>query len=400
MVRAAATPVFLVDNPDSRPYYRGIPMSPADRRQDVKASYFGCMGYADRDQFPAGWPVPPSYHDPDVSLRSYREGMDECELAEELGFDWISLSEHHYSGNRTTPNPAVMAAAVAERCRKAKIALLGQLLPINNPVRVAEEIGMLDNLTGGRLVAAFMRGTPSEDQVYDLNPSEGRERLIEAMDLVLKSLTEPEPFSWEGRFYRYRTVSVWPWPVQRPLPPLLVATRSADTVRFAASRRLGLGISYEHPNDMTGIVDDYRRWSADHGWEPAQDDVVFRGGICIAETDEKAQALRDRVHAAGGGRGMNIGRSLAQAVQAARSGNPTSASVPQSPAPLSGGTPRTQLNFVGSPDTVVEQLRAYHKQCGVGVVDLAFQQPGLNHRDVMAEIELFGREVLPRIHEF
>ena len=97
---------------------------------------------------------------------------------------------------------------------------------------------------------------------------------------------------------------------------------------------------------------------------------------------------------------MNIGRSLAQAVQAARSGrlSPTP-DVPAS-APPSGGAPRTQLNFVGSPDTVAEQLRAYHERCGVGVVDLAFQQPGLNHQDVMAEIELFGREVLPRIHEF
>ena len=164
----------------------------------MKASYFGCMSYADRDKFPDGWPVPPAFHDPEVSQRSYAEGMAECELAEDVGFDWISLSEHHYSGNRTTPNPAVMAAAVAERCKTARIALLGQLLPLNNPVRAAEEIGMLDNLTGGRLIAAFMRGTPGEDQVYDLNPAEGRERLIEAMDLVLKALTEPQPFSWEG----------------------------------------------------------------------------------------------------------------------------------------------------------------------------------------------------------
>jgi alkanesulfonate monooxygenase SsuD/methylene tetrahydromethanopterin reductase-like flavin-dependent oxidoreductase (luciferase family) len=97
---------------------------------------------------------------------------------------------------------------------------------------------------------------------------------------------------------------------------------------------------------------------------------------------------------------MNIGRSLAQAVQAARSGR--SSLTPDAPAspPPSGGAPRTQLNFVGSPDTVVEQLRAYHEKCGVGVVDFAFQQPGLNHKDVTAEIELFGREVLPRIREF
>ena len=368
----------------------------------MKASYFGCMGYADRDQFPAGWPVAPHHHDPEVSLRSYQEGIAECELAEELGFDWISLSEHHYSGNRTTPNPAVMAAAVAERCKRARIALLGQLLPINNPVRVAEEIGMLDNLTGGRLIAAFMRGTPSEDQVYDLNPAEGRERLIEGMDLVLKALTEPEPFSWEGRHYRYRTVSVWPWPVQRPMPPIIVATRTPDTVQFAAQRRLSLGISYDSPDDMAGVVDQYRRWCQDAGWQPQPDDIVYRGGICIADTDEQAFAIRDRVHAAGGGRGTNIGRSLAQAVQAARSGNPAPAPAPAEPARADapGRGPRTMLNFVGSPDTVVNQLREFHDRCGVGVVDFAFQQPGLNHRDVMAEIELFGREVLPRIHEF
>ena len=145
----------------------------------MKASYFGCMGYQERDKFPAGWPVPPSYYDPEVAMQSYRDGMAECRLAEEAGFDWVSLSEHHYSGNRTTPNPAVMAAAVAQQCQRVKIALLGQLLPILNPVRAAEEIGMLDNLTEGRLVVAFMRGTLSEDQVYSLNPVEGRDKLLE-----------------------------------------------------------------------------------------------------------------------------------------------------------------------------------------------------------------------------
>ena len=80
----------------------------------MKASYFGCMGYSERHKFPADWPVPPSFQDPKISMRSYQEGIEECEFAEEMGFDWVSLSEHHYSGNRTTPNPAVMAAAVAD----------------------------------------------------------------------------------------------------------------------------------------------------------------------------------------------------------------------------------------------------------------------------------------------
>ena len=367
----------------------------------MKASYFASMSYAERHNFPAGWPVPPSYFDPEVSLRSYQDGMAECELAEALGFDWLSFSEHHYSGNRTTPNPAVMAAAVAERCRRVRIALLGQLLSLNNPIRAAEEIGMLDNLTGGRLVAAFMRGTPSEDLVYDLNPAEGRERLIEAMDLAIKALTELQPFSWEGRYYQYRTVSLWPQPVQRPLPPLLVATRSEDTVRYAAAKRLGLGVSYDPPDSMAAVVTKYREWCSDAGWQPSPEQIVYRGGICLAETDAAAETLKQRVEAAGGGRGTFIGQSLAGAVQAARTGSePPAQTAAPTPTPAQRGGGVRMLNFVGSPDTVARQLRAYHDQCGVGVVDLAFQQPGLTHQDVMAELELFGRAVLPQIRDF
>ena len=201
----------------------------------MKASLFAQMGYAERHKFPATWPVPPSYHDPAVTMQSYEDGLEECELAEEMGFDWISCSEHHYSGNRLTPNPAVMAAAVSQRCKKVRIALLGQLLQHHNPVRAAEEIGMLDNLTGGRVIMAFLRGIPSEDLPYGMNPAEGRARLFEGMDLLLKALTEPQPFSWEGRYYQFRTVSVCPRPVQQPLPPVIVATRSA---RCGPVRRL------------------------------------------------------------------------------------------------------------------------------------------------------------------
>ena len=209
----------------------------------MKASYFGSMGYSERHKFPAEGPVPPSFLDTVTSVRSYQDGLRECEFAEELGFDWISVSAHHYSGTRTTPHPVVMAAAVAERCKKAKIALMGQLLPLMNPIRAAEEIGMLDNMTNGRVVMGFMRSTISEDQAYGINPEEGRGRLMESMDLILKALTEPQPFSWEGRYYQYRTVSVWPPPDQKPLPPAIISTRSEDTVADGAKKRLWLGLA-------------------------------------------------------------------------------------------------------------------------------------------------------------
>ena len=151
---------------------------------------------------------------------------------------------------------------------------------------------------------------------------------------------------------------------------------------------------------MTITVGKYRDWCADAGWEPSPDDIVYRGGICLGETDADAEALKDRIEAAGGGSGTFIGRSLSQAVQSARaSGQSGNQPPPAPPRARTGGTIR-MLNFVGSPDTVARQLREYHDSCGVGVADLAFQQPGLNHKDVMTQIELFGRAVLPQIHEF
>lgn len=373
----------------------------------MKASYLGAMGYSQRHTFPVTWPVPAAYHDPEVSVRSYQEGMDECEFAEEMGFDWVSFSEHHYSGRIATAVPAVMAAAVAERCKRVKIAMLGQLLPLNNPVRCAEELGLLDNLTNGRLIIGFLRGTPNEDQTYGVNPSEGRERLFEGMDLVLKALTEPQPFSWEGRYHQFRTVSVWPLPVQQPLPPVIVATRSDDTVRYAAENRLGLGVSFLPPSQMASITAKYFHWCREAGWQPQPDQVVFRGSIYLAETDKQAEDWLARRTAAGPvPGGIVLQPNVSRAVNAARA-REGSVSI-SAPSPNAfAGSPRGDvvglsgsLNFMGGPDTVVEQIKQFRDECGAGVVDLFFQQPGVDHQEVMREIDLFGREVLPRIRDF
>ena len=145
----------------------------------MKASYLGAMGYAHRRDFPPTWPTPPGYSGPETSVQSYQDGMEECEFAEEIGVEWVSFSEHHYSGRIATGTTAVMAAAVTERCKTIKIAMLGPLMPLNNPVRAAEELTLLDNLTNGRLVMGFLRGAPNEDQVYGVNPAEGRGRMLE-----------------------------------------------------------------------------------------------------------------------------------------------------------------------------------------------------------------------------
>ena len=367
----------------------------------MKASMFAGMGYSQRATFPSIWPVSPVHADPETSVQSYREGMDECELAEEMGFDWLSFSEHHYSGRIATGTPSVMASAVAERCKKIKIALLGHLLPLNNPVRVAEELALLDNLSNGRLVAGFLRGTPNEDQVYTVNPAEGRGRLLEGMDLSLKALTEPEPFSWEGRYYQFRTVAVWPRLVQQPLPQVVVGTRSDDTVRYAAEHRLGLGVSFLPVEETAKITDKYRAWCEEAGWTPGPDDIVYRGSIYVAETDKLANEWFEGLTQSRPGPNIPMRRTVAEAIEAARSGNvfDLRGVVAGSPEGDVVGN-SLGINFLGGPDTVAKQIKEFHDRCGVGVIDMPFQQNKVDHKAVLEEIELFGKEVIPQISEF
>ncbi|HEU0020963.1 MAG TPA: LLM class flavin-dependent oxidoreductase, partial [Dehalococcoidia bacterium] len=243
----------------------------------------------------------------------------------------------------------------------------------------------------------------SEDLPYSLNPAEGRGRLFEGMDLVLKALTEPQPFSWEGRFYQFRTVSVCPRPVQQPLPPVIVATRSEDAIRYAACHRLGLAVSYDGVEQVSQITRKYQQWCQEAGWRPTPDQIVYRASILLAETDRQAEDRLRRLQASGlPERGMNLRSSVTQAVFAARDGREFD---PRDRNGGATGTPvarprREQITFVGSPDSIVQQLKVFHDRCGTGVVDLGFQESGITHQEVMEEIELFGREVLPRIKEF
>jgi alkanesulfonate monooxygenase SsuD/methylene tetrahydromethanopterin reductase-like flavin-dependent oxidoreductase (luciferase family) len=122
----------------------------------------------------------------------------------------------------------------------------------------------------------------------------------------------------------------------------------------------------------------------------------------LGDTDREAESFLDGLEALGVQRGPAVGPTVARVVQSARAGETFDGRKVFAAGGNAGAerSVRGMVGFVGSPDTVVKQLKAFHEQCGVGVVDLAFQQPGIDHKHVMKEIELFGREVLPRIKEF
>ena len=215
-----------------------------------------------------GWPTPQQYFEPAEAARSYAINFDLARLADELGFDWVSTSEHHYSPRLLAPNAFVLSAALSQVVRRAKIAVLGPLVAMNNPVRIAEELALLDQLSGGRCIVLFLRGTPNEFLSYGVNPDETRARTQEATTLIVRSLTEGRPFGWIGRYYRFRTVSVWPGSVQQPHPPFYYSGNSKESAGFSASERLGMGISFYPVPFAAQLTEHYRQECARHGWHP------------------------------------------------------------------------------------------------------------------------------------
>ena len=127
----------------------------------MKVSYFETAHYLPPRQLPAEWPVPPEAYDREAGAQSYQGMVERMKFVEELGFDWISVAEHHYSPQRLTPNPVVSAAHLAAYATKIKIAVLGPIVSQSNPVKVAEELAMLDNLTRGRLVVGLCAVLPA-----------------------------------------------------------------------------------------------------------------------------------------------------------------------------------------------------------------------------------------------
>ncbi len=163
--------------------------------------------------------------------------MQQCEAAYAAGFDSLNFAEHHYSVNQLSPSPIFYAGLLGQRIPDAHIGVLGSDLPLHNPVQLAEEYSMLDNLLGGRLNIGLLRGTPNEYLTYGTNPWDSKEAFKEAVRLFIRALTEPEPFGWEGRYYRYRNVAIWPQPLQRPHPRILLSGNSPDSARFAGEMR-------------------------------------------------------------------------------------------------------------------------------------------------------------------
>ncbi|HVH75454.1 MAG TPA: LLM class flavin-dependent oxidoreductase [Stellaceae bacterium] len=262
----------------------------------MKVFVFDLLAYdANLDHLKEGaelpYPLPKRHFDAATAVRTYEEHLEAWELLDELGFDGVGFNEHHCSPYGLMNSPNLMAAA-AQRTKRLKLLIYGNLLPLHEPLRLAEELAMLDCLSQGRLISGFARGIPREYQVHNVPLAESRARFEEAYDIVTGAWTE-EVFSYRGRFWSYEDVALWPRPVQRPHPPVWIPiVGSKESIEFAGARDIpitpGLGRAQGLRDD---IIRYYAKCLAQSGHRITPDHLSL--GITAYVADSKQQALAE-----------------------------------------------------------------------------------------------------------
>lgn len=270
----------------------------------MKSIYFHLMPY---DGLEADFPtkyrsvwvdVPPHIVNSRRMHTLYNDYLDTLEYADRCGLDGIGVNEHHSNAYGLMASPNMMASALARRTSASAILVMGDSIPLYNPsVRVAEELAMLDVLSGGRLIAGFPVGSSQDTNfAYGIPPATTRERYREGFDLVRRAWQAPEPFSFNGKYTKLRYVNPLPKPLQEPHPPIWTpGSGSIETFDFAIDEDVPYCF-------LSYFGADFARSNLAKFWDRVSsaglDDNPYRAGIVqlvfVADTDGEAERLYER----------------------------------------------------------------------------------------------------------
>ena len=334
------------------------------------------------------------YEWPNPALRDWKtlfeEGIEEIQYSEEMGFDYCLVAEHHFSNYGNSPAPLLQALYIGQKTKRIKIATGILVLPIWDPLRLAEEVAVLDNLIDGRFICGVGRGyQPHEMSRFGIDLPESHQRFLEILDVLHLAWTRDESFTYEGEYIKIpNETTVWPKPLQQPHPPLWVAGTSVESMKLAAEWDMmpittGLLGSEGILGHMSALVQARRQLGKSN-------DALTLGLQCIthvAETDAEAEAQLSYA------RWQNrAGRALARLdVKNGR------VQVGPYEGELDDRNFLDRLYF-GSPDTVNEKFKQA-AELGVTHVSNWMMFGGIEHEKIMRSIRLMGEEVIPALKD-
>jgi alkanesulfonate monooxygenase SsuD/methylene tetrahydromethanopterin reductase-like flavin-dependent oxidoreductase (luciferase family) len=232
----------------------------------------------------------------DLPLREYYEQrLNVIEALDRSGFYAYHVAEHHFTPLGMAPSPSVFLSAIAQRTTRLRFGTFVYALPVHHPLRVLEEICMLDHMSGGRLEIGFGRGSvPFEISYYGQNAEERQEIYAERLELILKAFTV-KTLTWKGRYDQFENVPMEMEPFQKPHPPLWYGAHSPDSAERAARKGLNM-VTNDMPANARAIVARYREiWRDVQGPATLPKMGVVRF-IVVADSDAKAMTSARRAY--------------------------------------------------------------------------------------------------------
>ncbi len=373
----------------------------------MKAYHFTEMPYpcldavADRDTDYVN--IPNRVYDPATGAGLYSRYLDEYAIADELGLE-LMLNEHHQTPTCLDAAVPLMAAVLARITKRARILVLGN--PVANredPVRIAEEMAMIDVISRGRLDCGFVRGVPYEIFCSNTNPALTSERLWEGIELIHRAWTTHDgPFNFEGKHWHKRQVNIWPRPFQRPHPPIWT-TGSTISPAVAGIARKGYHFaSFLQPHDTVRRLFDVYRSGCAEGPAVANSRLAFMPLVFVADTRDEALAgaeklawfIRTRSPAQFRNPPGYVSIDLnVRALKGEFSGRTAAIRQRDMDYLIESG-----VVVAGTPDEVVRQITLFHDRVGGFGHLLCMLQAGfLSHEETVRSMTMFAREVYPRI---
>jgi alkanesulfonate monooxygenase SsuD/methylene tetrahydromethanopterin reductase-like flavin-dependent oxidoreductase (luciferase family) len=319
---------------------------------------------------------------PQVATAVFDTGVALWHRMEKLGFEGIFFSEHHF-GLSYSPSPNLLIAAIARSTERLRLGTMGMVLPLYQPWRVLEEIGMLDHLTGGRLEIGCASGVPQELVQIGIAGEENRDRFNEALAILDAWLAEPV-ISHHGRYWNFDNLRIVPRPRQRPSPPKWTTVVSPASAVKSAGRRSKICTAFESVARIQEIFTAYRAEADRLDITCGPEQLAIRRNISIASSETEA---RERSQMA-----MEVTRKLLAGDHRAR---PQAPPLLDAPAPKSGsGFSVHEDEFIaGTPAQVAEQIISQCRACGAGHI-LAILGRAVDEHRIRA-VELFGEQVIP-----
>ncbi|MCI0438633.1 MAG: LLM class flavin-dependent oxidoreductase [Chloroflexi bacterium] len=334
------------------------------------------------------------YEWPNPTLRSWKtlfeEGVEQIQYSEALGFDYVLIAEHHFTNYGNFPAPLMQALYIAQRTRRIKIGTAAVILPVWQPLRLAEEVAVLDNLTDGRFMCGVGRGYQAYEMAgFGGSIEDSRQKFQETLEVLIKAWTSDEAFTYEGEQVKIPDpVTVFPKPLQKPHPPLWIAGTSVESMRLAAQLdMLPLSSSMMGAQGIRSQLAAYAHSLVELG-KPTNDmRLALQCMMHVAPTDEEAMdALKNVRWQNRAQRALNQRRVVNGRVQAQ---------------PYDGELDDEEfLNrlYFGSPETVIEKLKRV-AQAGATHISCWMMFGGIEHEKLMRSIRLMGEEVIPALKD-